>query len=86
MIAYRVVHHVPGRIRVEVPSIKGLSLEELKRLSFVPIPGGIKDIQANPVTGSIVIKYEPSGINILKYLKDMASNEEINRIIRGNGK
>lgn len=86
MIDYSIVHHVPGRIRIGVPLIKGLSVAVLKQLSSVPIPAGIRDIHPNPVTGSLTIKYDPGNIDILEYLKKMASNMEIQNIIRKGGK
>jgi hypothetical protein len=81
MISYRIIHHVPGRIRIEVPLIKNLSISGLlqmsKQLSTIPIPEGIKDIRPNPLSGSIVITYKPEKINIVEYLKDIASSVEL---------
>jgi len=72
MIQYRIVHHVPGRIRIEVPSIKGLHLKNLARLSAIPFPSGIEGVRPNPLTGSLLIKYDPEQINIVTYLQEMA--------------
>ena len=72
MIHYRIVHHVPGRIRIEVPSIKGLPLRKLERLSAIPVPSGIEGVRPNPLTGSLLIKYDPEQINIVTYLQEMA--------------
>jgi Ca2+-transporting ATPase len=77
MINYKVVHHVPGRIRLQVPAIKNLSIATLKKLSELPIPDGIKDVRANPMTGSLVITYNPDRIDIVGYLKQMMTNREI---------
>jgi hypothetical protein len=77
MINYRVVHHVPGRIRVQVPIIKKLSVATLKKLAEIPIPEGIKDVRANPVTGSLVITYDPDHVDIEKYLRKMMTDNEI---------
>jgi len=77
MINYRVVHHVPGRIRVQVPIIKKLSVATLKKLAEIPIPEGIKDVRANPVTGSLVITYDPDHVDIEKYLRKMMADDEI---------
>jgi hypothetical protein len=55
----RIAHHVPGRIRMKIPSAKGNAqqLEEYKEtLSLIP---GIQRIEVNPATGSIVLKYDP---------------------------
>lgn len=85
MIQYKILHHVPGRIRLEVPFIKGLSLSVLKGLSGVPVPCGIEDIRPNPLTGSLLIKYDPDRINIIAYLRDMVSSDEIKSIINKGG-
>ena len=77
MIGYKVVHHVPGRIRLKVPIIRHLSIETLKKVAELPVPEGIKNVSANPITGSLVITYDPGRINILKYVEEMVSDEEL---------
>ena len=74
MIRYRIVHHVPGRIRIEVPSMKGLCLKRLEGLTSIPLPSGIEGVRPNPLTGSILITYDPVQINIMTYLKDVAAS------------
>ena len=85
MITYNVAHHIPGRIRIEVPAIKKLSVVELKSLfavlSMLPVPLGIKDIRPNLLTCSLVVEYDTKIINIMEYLKEMASNKDILNII-----
>ena len=85
VIQYRIVHHVPGRIRVEVPSVKGLSLRVLERLATISVPKGIEDIRPNPLTGSLLITYDPVQINILTYLRDMAASDEIKKVLCKGG-
>jgi copper chaperone CopZ len=57
------LHHVPGRIRIKTPSIKGRpdfaqDLEaKLGQLS------GIKMVTANALTGSILVYYEENAVN-----------------------
>ncbi|MCL0061228.1 hypothetical protein M1N43_00475 [Thermodesulfovibrionales bacterium] len=78
MIFCRVIHHVPGRIRIEIPSIKGLSEENLVQASKgLSVLEGTKNIRPNPFTGRVVITYEPEKINIMKYIKALASNLEV---------
>jgi Heavy metal associated domain 2 len=76
MIQYKIVHHVPGRIRIEVPSLKGLSMTELRRLSETTVPPGIAGMRANPILGTLVITYDPAQINIVAYVEEMASRTE----------
>lgn len=85
MMQYKILHHVPGRIRIEVPSIKGLSVKVLSRLSGIPVPCGIEDIRPNPLTGSLLIKYDPGRINIVSYLRDMASGDVIKNVLDKGG-
>jgi hypothetical protein len=86
-IFYKVLFHTRGYIRLEVPTLKRLSWSYLyknfKTSSPFPLPAGIKNFHLNPLTGSMVIYYEPDSINILEYIKNMASNADINSIIGG---
>jgi hypothetical protein len=55
----QIAHHVPGRIRMKIPSARGNpeQLEGYKEtLSLIP---GIERIDVNPATGSIVLRYDP---------------------------
>jgi hypothetical protein len=59
MSKLKIAHQVPGRIRMKIPSAKGNpeQLEAYKQiLSLLP---GIEQIEVNPDTGSIVLKYDP---------------------------
>jgi hypothetical protein len=57
-VKLQIAHQVPGRIRMKVPSAKGQPelLAEIQR-SFGAIPG-IDEVVSNPVTGSVVLKYD----------------------------
>jgi len=61
--------------------IKKLSVATLKKLAEIPIPEGIRDVRANPVTGSLVITYDPDHFDIERYLKKMMTDSEIVAII-----
>lgn len=91
MIAYDIVHHIAGRIRLKVPLIRKLVTarnlpDHIKNLSFISIPSGIKDIRANPFAGSLVIIYEPKEVDVMEFIKvtfdSISSNAEIQKIIR----
>jgi hypothetical protein len=60
-VKLQIAHQVPGRIRMKVPSAKGEPelLAEIQR-SFGAIPG-IDKVVINPVTGSVVLKYDAEG-------------------------
>jgi hypothetical protein len=55
----RAMHHVRGRIRLKIPASRGNAslLEEIKR-AIAPLEG-VKRIDSNPVTGTLVIHYDP---------------------------
>ena len=86
MIAYTIKHHVPGRIRIEVPGLKKMAMAELKRfaddVTRVWEIEGIWNFSASPVTGSVMIKYDPAVIDIKAYLSEMAADQEINNFIK----
>ncbi len=87
MITYKIVHHIPGRIKIEVPALRRLSISAIlhlsERFSFISNHNGIRDIRPNPLSGHIVILYEPEKINIIKYLDEIASSEDVQKIIGG---
>jgi hypothetical protein len=86
-ISYKVLYHTKGYIRLEMPLLKKLSWSYLynnfKKSSRFPIPSGIKNYHLNPINGSMVIAYEPDNINILEYIKNMATDPDIKNIIKG---
>lgn len=81
MIKYTIEHHVKGRIRIKVPVLRNISLSRLKGLSHLKIPEGIKDIKPNPLSGSVVILYEPSIIDIEQYLQSLLNDERIENLL-----
>ena len=85
-ISYKVLFHIKGYIRLEMPLLKKLSWSYLynnfEKYSRFPIPSGIKNYHLNPINGSMVITYEPD-INILEYIKNIATDPDIKNIIKG---
>jgi hypothetical protein len=60
----RVVHRLPGRVRVAVPQLKlgnvpsgAASLIEQVRPLFL-VPDGIEDVEASLTTGSLLVRYD----------------------------
>jgi len=72
---------------LKVPSIKKLAwsflFTNVNRKPHSPVHPGIKDFHINPLNASIVIIYEPDAVDIIKYINDMASNPDVNKIIQG---
>jgi hypothetical protein len=60
LAAIELRHAIPGRIRLKIPSIKGepgLALEVHKQLAALPV---IRRVEVNPVTGSVLVLYDPA--------------------------
>lgn len=62
-------HDIPGRFRVRVPALKGgeRSAREIEaRLRQVP---GVCTVLANPITGSVVVEYQPAATSMPAILR-----------------
>lgn len=84
MIEYSVVHHVPGRIRLHVPLLKKIDLRRVKSSGEMKIPSaeGIIRVRPNPITGSLIIEYDPSAVDIEDYVRRLVSDEDLVRFVR----
>jgi len=76
MVDYKIVHQLPGRIKIHLPLIKGVSVERLKLLADrlfadFELPDGIKKVRPNPITGNVVIEYDPNKIDIFVFLEEL---------------
>lgn len=59
----RLQHELPGRIRFRVPSLRGnLAAVQLVR-EKLPTLDGVESVQANAVTGSVLIAYQEDQVN-----------------------
>ena len=54
------VHHVAGRLRIRNPAIKRSASAAARYCDVVRCLPGVFGAKASAVTGSVVIKYEPS--------------------------
>jgi hypothetical protein len=63
-----VVHHIPGRLRVRLPraSRRPDILRDLH--GFISGLGGVTRVEINPVTGSILVHYEPESAQEVRSL------------------
>jgi heavy-metal-associated domain-containing protein len=54
-----VSHHIPGRMRMKLPSAKGQHrmLQDIQQL-IAPMPG-VQRVEINPATGSVLVYYAP---------------------------
>ena len=52
-------HHLPGRLRLRIPTAKGEEDELREISSAISRTPGINQVDYNPITGSILIQYSP---------------------------
>lgn len=76
--ASRIVHRLPGRIRIHIPILEKLPGDWLTyseiTAELIKMRNGIEDVKIQPVTGSLLIRYEPDQIeeaDILTWLKTL---------------
>lgn len=76
MVTYTIKHHVPGRIRLDVPALRKIAEHRLKKISEamtrLPVFMGIRDLTVNPGNGSVAIEYDSEVVDIIDYLEDMS--------------
>ena len=86
-LSYKIIYHKKGYIRLEVPSLKRLSwsflFSNLRKTLAFPLPPAIRDFHVNPFKGNIVITYEPGSIDILDYIREMASDPKVKHLMKG---
>lgn len=52
------IHHVPGRLRVKTPVLKGATATARRVEAVILREPGVLSAETNAITGSIVIRYE----------------------------
>lgn len=59
MYEAEVIHHIPGRMRIRAPFLKGAVDygQQVKQL-LLPIEG-LKQVEFSPITGSVLLHYDP---------------------------
>ena len=74
--ASRIVHRIPGRIRMHIPILEKLPARWLifsdPTAELIKMRNGIEDVKIQPLTGSLTIHYAPDvieEIDIIKWLK-----------------
>ena len=58
------VHHVPGRLRVRVPGVKGNAAEANSLEKRIRAHYGVTNVQTNPLTGSVLVHYDPATASV----------------------
>lgn len=56
------IHHVPGRLRVKSPALKRNEWQARQTKDYIDRMQGVLASEINPVTGSLLIKYDANQI------------------------
>ena len=74
--AYRIVHRLPGRIRIHIPALKKLPekwwIYRKPSIELIRMKKGIEKAEVQPVSGSLLIEYDPELIDeagVLEWLE-----------------
>ncbi len=57
------LHHVPGRLRVKSPAVKGKKRVADEVLSLLKGIDGVDNVDVNLTTGSLLINYDPEQVH-----------------------
>jgi Heavy metal associated domain 2 len=59
MYEAHVVHHIPGRMRIKLPFLKGASAHSQQINDLLMPVEGLRQVDFNPITGSVLLHYDP---------------------------
>jgi hypothetical protein len=71
------VHSVPGRLRIRLPRLKGRPEAAGPVCAGVERLFGVRSARTNPVTGSIVVEYDPAALEDQTILEHLVEVGEI---------
>lgn len=76
----RVVHRLPGRVRVHIPALRQISADFQKivdvMLTKYSFPVGINDVSVNFISGNLLVHYDENIIqekSVLDWLNDLSA-------------
>jgi hypothetical protein len=88
----KVAHYMPGRVRLKALPIKGNPPLAQKITEEFLVIKGIKHVEANALTGSLLIEYEAAELQspdsarllaaALKYLLPQLDHEKVNSLLK----
>src|SRR5437660_7673606 len=60
MDSIQILHDTPGRLRLDVPAIRGSKLQATACEKAVWLLPGVSHVHANPLTGTVLVLYTPT--------------------------
>jgi hypothetical protein len=79
VIAFNVLHALNGRIRIEIPTVKGSPETAQELENRLGTDAGISSAVANPATGTVLVHYDPTQIEPVVILQRLGLAEEAAR-------
>ena len=82
------VHALEGRLRIKIPEVKGAPSQAREVESHLLMLMGMEEVSANPITGNVLILYDPSLLReeqIISTLKELGYLEETSLMDKGDG-
>lgn len=58
------VHHLPGRLRIKLPSLKRNARYAATLQTTLSALPGVRDVRVNTLTGSLLVGYDPTRMDI----------------------
>jgi hypothetical protein len=72
------LHHVPGRLRVKTRTLKNGGERAIEAQELLGALTGIEAIELNPVTGSMLIRYDETRVTSSQILGLLVAKDVIN--------
>ena len=69
----RVVHSIPGRIRLRARKIHGQPKSAEALMRKLSVITGLQNVEANPTTGSITMHYAQSALESVEFFAELAA-------------
>jgi hypothetical protein len=82
------VHALEGRLRIKIPEVKAAPYRARELEGHLQLLTGLEEVAANPVTGNVLILYNPSLLRedqIIFTLQELGYLEEAPAQARGEG-
>jgi hypothetical protein len=73
------IHHIPGRLRVRVAGIKGDAQGASRLGCLLREVDGVTSVAANPLTGSVLVHYDPATLCMSALMARIPASEKPSR-------
>ncbi len=67
------IHHIPGRLRIRIPTLRN-NPQEIERVRNALAVEGTTTFNANPLTGSVIVTYDVARLSHQRLLEILKTN------------